>query len=301
LGEIEAVLAQHPDVRETVVLARKDGPGNKQLVAYIVPTFIPDRVPYQTACLVELDQNMIELQTKDISYEGVCLEEAPDTFVEEQDVRLRIVLPEDSEERWLKGKTAWHKGQQVGIQFHLTSVEQTLVRQSVDYLFETNGFSSTLQRTIAGNLRNYLKQKLPDYMVPTAFVILKAFPLTPNGKIDRRALPAPDTSIRRLEERYVAPRNPTEEQLAKMWAEVLNLEQVGIHDNFFEIGGHSLLATQLISRVNKTFQVELPLRNIFEKSTVANLAEYIDTIRWLTQKPTASIDIEGSKREEIEI
>ena len=100
-------------------------------------------------------------------------------------------------------------------------------------------------------LRSFLKQKLPEYMVPSAFVFLDTLPLTPNGKVDRKALPAPDQNRPEAEESYVAPRTPVEELLAEIWAEVLKLDKVGVHDNFFELGGHSLLATQVISRVRK--------------------------------------------------
>jgi amino acid adenylation domain-containing protein len=122
------------------------------------------------------------------------------------------------------------------------------------------------------DLREFLRQRLPDYMVPSAFVPLDALPLTPNGKIDRRALPAPDGLRPELEAAYVAPRSPTEEMIARIWAEILAIEQVGIHDSFFQLGGHSLLATRVISRVRTTFQVALPLRRFFEDPTVAGLA-----------------------------
>jgi acyl-coenzyme A synthetase/AMP-(fatty) acid ligase/acyl carrier protein len=122
-------------------------------------------------------------------------------------------------------------------------------------------------------LRDFLKEKLPDYMVPTAFVILDVFPLTPNGKIDRRALPAPDRSG--LEEDYVAPRTSTEQTLADIWANILGVEQFGIHDNFFELGGHSLLAMQVISRMREAVGVELPVRNLFEAPNIAKLAEVV--------------------------
>jgi acyl carrier protein len=122
-------------------------------------------------------------------------------------------------------------------------------------------------------LRSFLKAKLPEYMVPSAFVVLDALPLTPNGKIDRRSLPAPDYQSRpELGGAFVAPRTPVEETLASIWAEVLGIERVGIHDDFFELGGHSLLATRVVSRVREAFQVELPLRSLFEKPTVAELA-----------------------------
>jgi len=121
-------------------------------------------------------------------------------------------------------------------------------------------------------LRRSLRQKLPDYMVPSNFVVMDALPLTLNGKLDRRALPEPGKSRPDLDAPFVAPRTPVEEQLAQIWAEVLDLDQVGIHDNFLDLGGNSLMATQVISRVRDAFQVELPLRSLFETPTVADLA-----------------------------
>jgi amino acid adenylation domain-containing protein len=129
-------------------------------------------------------------------------------------------------------------------------------------------------------LRRYLKQTLPDHMVPSAFVSLPALPLMPNGKVDRRALPVPGTLRPDLGEAFVAPRTPVEKVLAGIWAEVLALEQIGIHDEFFDLGGHSLLATQIVSRVRQTFQVELPLRRLFETPTVADLAARVETLSW---------------------
>ena len=112
-------------------------------------------------------------------------------------------------------------------------------------------------------------------MVPAVIVFLEELPLTAQKKVDRGALPAPEGLRPELEEAYVAPRNPMEEELARIWAEVLRIERVGIHDDFFELGGHSLLATQLISRVRDALSVELPLREIFDKATIAELAEAI--------------------------
>jgi amino acid adenylation domain-containing protein len=131
----------------------------------------------------------------------------------------------------------------------------------------------------SSELRDFLKKQLPDYMVPSAFVLLSALPLTPNGKVDRRALPAPDATMLAGETVYVAPRTPVEGVLTNLWVEVLNLERVGIHNNFFELGGHSLLATQLISRIRDTFQVELPLRCLFESPTIAELSDRIQATR----------------------
>jgi len=136
----------------------------------------------------------------------------------------------------------------------------------------------------AHDLRSFLKQKLPDYMVPSAFVYLDALPRTPNGKIDRGALPAPDQISAALDQSYVAARTPEEEKLAKIWAQVLKLNRVGIHDNFFELGGHSLLATQVMSRLREAFQVELNLRELFEHPTVAGLAESLEAIHWASNQ-----------------
>lgn len=127
-----------------------------------------------------------------------------------------------------------------------------------------------------GAIRSFLQTKLPEYMIPSAFVILQALPLTPNGKVDRSLLPAPDRTHSGLEAGYVAPRTAAEKQLTEIWAKVLGLERVGIYDNFFELGGHSLLLTQLLVQVRDAFQVDLSLSSLFASSTVAELAEKIE-------------------------
>jgi amino acid adenylation domain-containing protein len=187
LGEIEAILGEHSKVRQSVVLVREDVPGDKRLVAYVVPS---------------------------------------------------------------QGRAA-------------TTTE----------------------------LRAFLKEKLPEYMVPSAFVFLDSMPLTPNGKLDRKALPAPDRSSRELGASYVAPRTPVEEMIAEIWAKVLQIDKVGIYDNFFDLGGHSLLATQVVSRVRAAFQVELPLRTLFEKQSVEELAKAITEMQAKKACPGVLVDM----------
>jgi amino acid adenylation domain-containing protein/thioester reductase-like protein len=142
-----------------------------------------------------------------------------------------------------------------------------------------------------GELRSFLKQKLPEYMVPSAFVVLDSLPLTPNGKLDRKALPDPELAQPELEKTFVAPRTPTEEVLAQIWTQVLRLERVGVTDNFFDLGGHSLTATQLLFRVRNTFKVELPLHALLETPTVAGMAEAIDNVRDCKPTPPATISV----------
>ena len=121
-------------------------------------------------------------------------------------------------------------------------------------------------------LRHFLTEKLPDYMVPSAFVTLETLPLTPNNKVDRQALPAPDQARPELANPFTAPRTPIEAGLVHLWAEVLSLDAVGIHDSFLELGGDSLLATQIIARVINTWRVALPVRTLLEAPTVADMA-----------------------------
>ncbi|HLL48830.1 MAG TPA: condensation domain-containing protein, partial [Longimicrobiaceae bacterium] len=137
-------------------------------------------------------------------------------------------------------------------------------------------------------LRVWLRERLPEYLVPGALVVLDALPLTPNGKVDRRALPAPEAAG--PDEEYRAPRTPVEEVLAGIWTEVLRVERVGTRGNFFELGGHSLLATQVASRARHAFGVEVPLHTLFEAPTLAELALRIETLRSEGSPPAPPIE-----------
>ncbi len=140
------------------------------------------------------------------------------------------------------------------------------------------------------DLRSYLRERLPEYMIPSAFVFLESMPLTPNGKVDRRALPQPDNSRAELDTPFIAPRTPIERQLAEIWVEVLCLDRVGIHDNFFDLGGHSLTATRIVSQVIKKFQLEVPLQSLFQSPTVAEMAAVI------TEQQTKKLNTEELHR-----
>ncbi len=147
-------------------------------------------------------------------------------------------------------------------------------RRLVAYLVCVEGAALT-----SSELREHLMGQLPDYMVPAQYVMLERMPLTPSGKVDRRALPAPDAAHPAVADSYVAPRTPTEEILAGIWSQLLQVERVGIHDDFFALGGHSLLATQLVSRVRSIFQVEVALRQLFEQPTIAGVEREIERLK----------------------
>jgi amino acid adenylation domain-containing protein len=151
-------------------------------------------------------------------------------------------------------------------------------------------------------IREYVRKSLPEYMAPSFYMIMESLPLTPNGKIDRRMLPRPERETAGLDESYVAPRNERERKMADIWANVLKLERVGIHDNFFDIGGHSMLATELISRINQDLGVSLQLRALFLEPTVAGLMQEIEPHRERNVFPSVSnpdllipIQVNGTK------
>ncbi len=153
--------------------------------------------------------------------------------------------------------------------------EAAVVARESAYGKQLVGYVTGVDDSQLEGLKVQLRRDLPDYMVPAQLVALPRMPLTPNGKLDRKALPAPDWQPRE----YVAPRTETEQVLAGIWAEVLGLSQVGVTDNFFELGGHSLLATQVFSRLQAALQVSLSLRQVFEVATIAELADLVEAAR----------------------
>jgi acyl carrier protein len=165
--------------------------------------------------------------------------------------------------------------------------EESKGNRVIAYVVPAQGEAPTVSE-----LSNYLQERLPDYMVPSAFVFLDSLPLSPAGKVDRRALPEAGTARPRLDTAYVPPRSPLEEEVAKIWAKVLSLDRVGIHDDFFELGGHSLLGMKLIADIQQELEVNLTLRFLLEFPTIAQLTARINTIqdaRLLEEKGNTSL------------
>jgi len=277
LGEIEAKRHQHPDISDAVVIDREDVPGDKRIVAYIVASQLPaQRVPLrsegQIKCMIA-DDNIYpsrEVTTFDISYGGVGLSSMSGMDCH-QGKRLYVCLhlPDMSAELCVEGNIAWQRADRVGIQFDPTPEEKILLYKHINAFLDKQGLLKVLQNTFIEHLRQFMQESLPDYMVPSQFVMLDALPLTPNGKIDRKALPAPNANRSDL---YT----DIEEKRVKIWAEVLRVERVGLHDNFLQLGGHSLLATQIVSHINEELSVDLPLYCLFEIPTVAQLAVQVE-------------------------
>ena len=175
-----------------------------------------------------------------------------------------------------------------GFRIELGEIEQQLlkveeIKESVVLAKEEENGNKSLvayisteenQEIESSSIKSTLSQHLPEYMIPVAYKTIESMPLTPNGKVDKKALVKLEVEIQSSKE-YVAPRNETEEKLAKIFQEVLNVEKVGIYDNFFELGGHSLLATQLVSRIRNELEIELPLKELFQTPTIENLCLYL--------------------------
>ena len=231
----------------------------------------------------------------------LCNREAPKTVG-----RMREVL-QDSAEMAIAPQDWWDLETVLPYDVEITWSTQTqtgdydvlLIRHGVDAMvnlpipqkldqswnhYSNEPLQSQFARQLIPELRQYLGQTLPDYMVPSAFVPLETLPLTSNGKVDRRALPINEDSIH-SSSTTIAPLTPTESTLIDIWKELLRLKQVNTHDNFFELGGHSLLATQMTSRVRDAFGLELPLKSVFEAPTIAQLAPILETLRDTTSTP----------------
>jgi surfactin family lipopeptide synthetase A len=160
---------------------------------------------------------------------------------------------------------------------------ETENKRLVAYITRANGLPASDQE-----LRRFMEERLPEYMVPNIFMRLEQLPLTPNGKIDRNALPR-ELHIESVEHMFVAPRTRTEEVLCEIWMEVLGLTRIGIHDNFFRLGGHSLSAIKVLARIEEQWHTQLSLRSLFEESTIAEVAKSIDARGAATETPIKQI------------
>ena len=203
--------------------------------------------------------------------------------------------------RWLPDRTIQYLGRldhQVklrGFRIELGEVEATLdrypgIRQSLVMVREDQPGQQRLVAYVVSEaaktlqieeLRLHIKKSLPEFMVPSAIVVLEVFPLSPNGKIDRKCLPSPDEQSLETARNYVAPRDLLEQVLTKLWAKVLRAERVGLHDNFFELGGHSLLAVRIIVEIEKLYKKRLPLATLLQAPTVGDLASVLRKEQWV--------------------
>jgi amino acid adenylation domain-containing protein len=231
------------------------------------------RVTLGTLCLCSFSDGIaVELRAENISAGGVRLAGA-DVWKEGETVRLQLQVPSLSEPVAAQGKVWWHHDSQAGIKFEISPAQEALIERCVEHIIAVRGLS-------VGNLRSFLKEKLPAYMLPEAFVMLDEIPLTPNGKVDRRALPAPAAEARVSEATFAAPSDGLELQLAKIWESTLGVRNVGVKDNFFELGGHSLLAVRLFARIREVFGRDLPLATLFGAPTVKQMAAILRQEGW---------------------
>ncbi|MFO7587518.1 MAG: amino acid adenylation domain-containing protein, partial [Gemmatimonadota bacterium] len=229
------------------------------------------RVPVRVPATVEIEGERFEVGLENLSPIGFGLERKTGSWKNGQRVRVRFD-PSVEAGDGVEGTVAWNADGRAGIVLDPDEADLDWLDAWLRATLEERGFTLT-------ELRGFLLERLPDYMVPSAFVLLDSLPLSANGKIDRGALPAPDFARRDWGEEYVAPRTEVEREIARIWQELLDVERVGARDDFFVLGGHSLLATQLASRIRGTFSIEIPLRNVFEYSTVASLAERVEMLR----------------------
>lgn len=278
LNEIEGVLERHSSLREVAVIAREDKPGAKRLVAYCVPgdknesestdQRKHERVPFLSEVTIKLNgDEKTRFKTEDISPGGarlLTISPIPN-WQQIQQMRMALKLPVVPEQIQLDSDLIWQENGKIGIAFRdMSSEKKTLINETISRLKEN-------QFVLMNELRSFVKENLPDYMVPSAFVIMDRLPRTPSGKIDRKSLPEPDQERTEPGGAYVEPRDEVEENLSKIWGQVLGMEKIGIHENFFELGGDSILSIQVIAQANKA-GIRLTPKQLFEQPTIAGLA-----------------------------
>lgn len=247
------------------------------------------RVPYRSICQVEFPGGVSYAVTaENLSRGGIRVVAESEIWQNGQAVNINLTLPK-SEKLQLQGSVAWCQGKQAGITFETTKNQRNLLERSVEYIIASQGLSIP-------HLREFLKQKLPSYMIPSSFVMLDTVPVNPNGKIDRRALPVPVVNSGEPENTPTAPSDAVQLQLRSIWQKVLGLTNISIKDNFFELGGHSLLAVKMFAEIEKTFGENLPLATLFQAPNIEQLAEVLrqqgSTTSWSS---LVAIQPQGSK------
>ena len=225
------------------------------------------RMPIELTCTVDWKERLFAVKTENISFTGVLLKDIPVVWEIGQTIWMSFHLPDSVDDIQLQGIVIWYFGGKAGIQFDIDTEGPNTANLS--------GFIYKQGQSLF-DLRASLLEKIPEYMVPSAYVYMDALPLTPNGKVDRKALPAPENVQSTLEQDYVSPESDTEKVIANIWKDMLRVDKLGIHDNFFELGGHSLLIVRVHDKLQKIFQRDIPITGIFQFPTVHSLAEHLN-------------------------
>lgn len=261
LGEIEASLRKHPFVKDALVLQKEDGTGDKCLCAYVVAERID---------LLKTDVKKSELDV----LEGIVPEDWPkikQLVIEVHNIDGQLEKIRKRLEGYGFTVSVDGEGSLNNVELYMIYAVRAGEMQASAEGVPVKPQAAEVEILSSETLRSFLKETLPDYMVPPYFVMLEKFPLTANGKVDRRALPDPDKSSG-AGVNYVSPSNETEGRLLALWQEILEIREIGVMHNFFDVGGHSLKATLLVSRIHKEFDVNIPLKEVFEYPTIHDLA-----------------------------
>ena len=225
------------------------------------------RVPFWSRCVVEYDGQREEIETERLMLNGLRVTGIPVYWQKQTGVRVYITLPGYDEGVWFNGSIDWIHNDKAGMSFELTQTEHVLMRQGMNYLIEREGFS-------VAHLRRFLQTQLPDYMVPSSFILMDALPLNANGKVDRQALPHPEEFSDKRKVVNV-PRNDIEAKIAAVWSEILQVQKLSVDDNFFDVGGNSLLLTKLNSKLQTLFERSIPMVELFKHPTIRDQAHYL--------------------------
>jgi amino acid adenylation domain-containing protein/thioester reductase-like protein len=279
LSEIENTIKKFPDIAEAVVLAKDIPNGRKTLVSYLVSNLDKMRIPYSEKCLMNVDDvRLIEVVSEDISKEGIALTGVTEKIKSGTSLRINIKLPGSSDSQWLSGRVAWQVDQRAGIEFDKTPKQVTAMNKCIEYYLATHNLMETIHKAASKrNIRKAIKAILPEYMIPSVFCILPQFPLTFNGKIDWKALPPPKDFERLLERQFVPPRTQLEKEVAQIWCDILDIKQVSVTDNFFDLGGNSLMVSELSVNILKKFNISIPIKIFIDSPFIPFIAEYIES------------------------